>query len=255
MKVVCVKLLDAHGDEVGSSPWATLDAEYVVPAVEAAPSGRVELRIIGDDGPTPVLFQSEMFMTISTDVPSSWVASIGEGRAFDLAPSKWLRPGFWEDYFNGDPQAVCVPCVSRERPEKGGNAGNVDQSNSLLFATFTTVRRSAIRPGTESAPPQPGRYVSWSRPRACSSSPGRSRTLSTNEAQGSGFGSARDRGASADGSFDMRITTRRGPGPRARPRSFHRRRRAGHEERRPVCSPRLGHHLSLPPSPPGLGFA
>jgi hypothetical protein len=106
MKVVCVKLLDARGDEVESSPWATLDAEYVVLALEAASGGRVQLRIIGDDGPTPVLFESEMFMTVSPEVPSNWVASIGEGGAFDLAPAKWLRNGFWEDYFNGDPQAV-----------------------------------------------------------------------------------------------------------------------------------------------------
>ena len=106
MKVVCLKLLDARGDEVDSSPWATLDAEYIVLALEAAPGGRVQLRIIGDDGPTPVLFESEMFMTTSSDIPSNWVVSIGENGLFDLAPAKWLRTGFWEDYFNGDAQAI-----------------------------------------------------------------------------------------------------------------------------------------------------
>ena len=106
MRVVCVKLSDAGGDEVASSPWATLDAEYVVLAVEAAPGGHVQLRIMADDGPTPVLFESEMFMTISSNVPSNWVASIGEGGTFELAPANWLRPNFWEDYFNGDHQAV-----------------------------------------------------------------------------------------------------------------------------------------------------
>lgn len=88
-----MKLLDARGDEVDSSPWATLDSEYVVLALEAAPGRRIQLRIIGDDGPTPVLFEPEMFMTVSTDIPSNWVASVGEGGAFDLAPAKWLRPG------------------------------------------------------------------------------------------------------------------------------------------------------------------
>lgn len=106
MKVLCVKLLDGGGREVDSSPWATLDAEYVVLALEATPGGGIQLRIIGDDGPTPVLFQSEMFMTLSSAIPSNWVASIGEGGEFNLAPAKWLRPGFWEDYFNGDPEAV-----------------------------------------------------------------------------------------------------------------------------------------------------
>ena len=45
-------------------------------------------------------------MAVSTDIPSNWVASVGESGAFDLAPAKWLRPGFWEDSFNGEPQAA-----------------------------------------------------------------------------------------------------------------------------------------------------
>jgi hypothetical protein len=106
MRVLCVKLLDAKGDEGPTSAWATLDSEYIVLAVQATPNRDVRLRIVGDDDSTPVLFESEMFMTVSNDIPSNWVASIGEDGDFDLAPQKWLRPDYWEDYFNGDPDAV-----------------------------------------------------------------------------------------------------------------------------------------------------
>lgn len=106
MRVVCVKLLDAKSRETQTSAWVTLDAEYVVLAIQATPDGRVQLRIVSDDGTTPVLFESEMFMTVSTDIPSNWVASIGERGFVDIAPAKWLRPGFWDDYFDRDPQAI-----------------------------------------------------------------------------------------------------------------------------------------------------
>ncbi|MGH9199221.1 MAG: hypothetical protein ACRD1T_26270, partial [Acidimicrobiia bacterium] len=94
-----MKLLNARGDESDGSAWATLDTEYIVLALQAAPDQSVQFRIIGDDGATPALFESEMFMTVSTDIPSNWVVSIGEGGLVEIAPTKWLRPGFWEDYF------------------------------------------------------------------------------------------------------------------------------------------------------------
>jgi len=41
-----------------------------------------------------------MFVTVSTRIPSNWVAQLWEGGSLHLAPAAWLKPGFWEDYFD-----------------------------------------------------------------------------------------------------------------------------------------------------------
>jgi hypothetical protein len=101
MRVACVKLLDTRGGEAETSTRLTLDSEYVGLSIGTDPLGGMWVRIIGDAGDGPGVWPTEMFLTVSTEVPSSWVASVGEGGLVDLAPPSWLRPGFWEDYFNG----------------------------------------------------------------------------------------------------------------------------------------------------------
>ncbi|MGW6396439.1 hypothetical protein ACWFR1_39430 [Streptomyces sp. NPDC055103] len=45
-----------------------------------------------------------MFTVVSSRVPDCWVAGLEDGRV-TLAPKEWQRPGFWEDYFDGEPTA------------------------------------------------------------------------------------------------------------------------------------------------------
>ncbi|GAT86902.1 hypothetical protein CVCC1112_1561 [Paenarthrobacter nicotinovorans] len=39
-------------------------------------------------------------------MPDNWQAHIGEGGLLEFAPASWLVPGFWEDYYDGDPTAA-----------------------------------------------------------------------------------------------------------------------------------------------------
>lgn len=84
----------------------TLDREYLVLAIDVEPGRHVWLRIESEAGGTPALFDAEMFLTTSSELPSSWRARVGEGGSLQLAPEPWLRPGFWEEFFDRAPEAV-----------------------------------------------------------------------------------------------------------------------------------------------------
>jgi hypothetical protein len=56
--------------------------------------------------PCSTLFDSRQFRTVCSRIPSNRVAMIDEAGILKLAPEKWLRQRFWEDYFNHLPSAV-----------------------------------------------------------------------------------------------------------------------------------------------------
>jgi hypothetical protein len=114
MRVVCVKFLDpVTGEERSEDSWLTVDREYVVLAVDVEAGRRVWLRIQSEEAGTPALFDAEMFMTTSTEIPASWRARVDEGGSLQLAPEPWLRSGFWDEFFDRVPEAVEV--YERER--------------------------------------------------------------------------------------------------------------------------------------------
>ncbi|MGO4249451.1 hypothetical protein AB4Y87_19735 [Paenarthrobacter sp. RAF54_2] len=107
MKVRCTQLLAHDGrGQLESSPWLTIDAEYHVLSLTAHPDGRVYLRLLTDDSDSYGLFDSTAFMTVDETVPENWQARIGDGGVLHFAPASWLVPGFWEDYYDGDPAAA-----------------------------------------------------------------------------------------------------------------------------------------------------
>lgn len=107
MRVVCVKFLDAvTREERAEDSWLTLGGEYPVLSIEVEADRRVWLRIESDEAGTPALFDSEMFLTTSTGLASNWRARVGVGGSLELAPAAWLRPGFWEEFFDREPEAV-----------------------------------------------------------------------------------------------------------------------------------------------------
>lgn len=93
------------GSEQTEDAWFTLNREYLVLAVSADPGRAVNLRIIADDRRTPVLVSSEMFMTLDESIPITWTVKISEGGLLDLAPKRWHEVGFWESFFDRDPEA------------------------------------------------------------------------------------------------------------------------------------------------------
>jgi hypothetical protein len=108
MKVVCRRLVSpTTGEELEASPWLTIGQEYSVLSVVASPDRGVSFRLEGD-APGPGLWDSRLFEIVTGHVPAGWTAGLSEGGVLTLAPSRWQRPGFWEDYFDGVPEAVAA---------------------------------------------------------------------------------------------------------------------------------------------------
>lgn len=105
MKVRCIKIISpATGEELVESGWVQIGYEYVVIAIAAVPRKSVQFQILTEDS-TPSWWDSQMFVTVSSRIPSNWVALISSGGNLDVAPQPWLEPGFWEKYFDGDAHA------------------------------------------------------------------------------------------------------------------------------------------------------
>ena len=104
MKVRCIKLLDSRGTPASHSAWAKLGGVYQVLALWIEPE-RTRLRLIGEE-PTPALFEPSMFEVASSVIPPNWVAVSPEPGYLSLAPLSWSVSGFWERFFDGDPDAV-----------------------------------------------------------------------------------------------------------------------------------------------------
>jgi hypothetical protein len=107
VKVECTKIISLITGEVGSKSHSLdIGGVYVVLALSTTPERHILLRVVRSDGFIPALFDSRQFKTICSKIPSNWVATIDEAGHFKLTPERWLRPGFWEDYFNAMPEAV-----------------------------------------------------------------------------------------------------------------------------------------------------
>ncbi|HVX46631.1 MAG TPA: hypothetical protein VHC49_22250 [Mycobacteriales bacterium] len=108
MRVRCVKIINpSTGREDPASSWVRVGREYVVIEISTAPGRAVDLRILTDDG-TPSYWSAEMFETVSNVIPSNWAAQVRPGGTTVLTAGAWLRPGFWEDYFDFVPDAVAA---------------------------------------------------------------------------------------------------------------------------------------------------
>jgi hypothetical protein len=105
MKVRCVRLLDESGREQASSAWLTVGRVYLVLSLYLAPHGN-SVQIMDDQGPGPGFYRLDQFDLVDGSVPAIWVASkMPGGSELSLEPAAWTPVGFWERYFDGDPEA------------------------------------------------------------------------------------------------------------------------------------------------------
>lgn len=111
MKVRCVRLLDSMGIQVDKSSWATIGKIYDVLSIMIEP-GTTRLRLVGDEA-GPALFELTMFEIVSSQIPETWIVSSPRQGCLSFGPSAWNRPGFWDDFYNGEPDARS--CFERER--------------------------------------------------------------------------------------------------------------------------------------------
>jgi hypothetical protein len=107
MRVLCSRIINpvTKMDETVSS-WLTLDAEYEVLEIYATPGKPVKFRLASDDSGTPALFDSAMFLATDRSIPASWVVALAEDGELRIGPQGWMREGFWEEFFDRDPDAV-----------------------------------------------------------------------------------------------------------------------------------------------------
>jgi hypothetical protein len=105
MKALCVSL--GKGARARSG-WLTLHREYRVLAILALPGRTIEFRVLSDDGHTPILVDSTLFAASEQPLPEGWVCTVTQDGVVELGPKQWLKPGFWEEFFDRDPHAVEV---------------------------------------------------------------------------------------------------------------------------------------------------
>lgn len=78
------------------------DQPYVVLGIEAD-----DLRILNDQG-RPYLYPRGLFILVDAREPEDWVSEVGEDNERYVYPPLLNHSGFFEDYFDGDPEAVAT---------------------------------------------------------------------------------------------------------------------------------------------------
>jgi hypothetical protein len=106
MKARCVRLLGSDGKPQDKSPWITVGSTYDILEVLWVRDRGWLLRLVGDGENGVALFQLEMFDIVDRQIPSNWVATWHDEAFFSLCPEPWSRPGFWERYYDHDPDAI-----------------------------------------------------------------------------------------------------------------------------------------------------
>jgi hypothetical protein len=104
--------LNVYGEPTNHSTWTRIGATYPVLSIEVDPEGP-RFRMLGKDRHTPALFRPEMFEIASPIIPPTCVVATIAPGAFHLAPEPWTQKGFWERYFDSDPEAMAS--FERER--------------------------------------------------------------------------------------------------------------------------------------------
>jgi hypothetical protein len=94
------------GRPEGQSCWLTIGKIYDV--LEVTFDGEWLLRLIGDAPNGVALFQLKMFEVVDPHIPPNWIAIWGNNGLFFLSPRPWTHTGFWERYYDRDPNAVQI---------------------------------------------------------------------------------------------------------------------------------------------------
>jgi hypothetical protein len=85
-----------------SYPDLTPEQPYVVLGIEAD-----DIRILNDQG-RPYLYSRELFKVVDAREPEDWVQERGEDDERYAYPPPLSNVGFFEDYFDGNPEAVAT---------------------------------------------------------------------------------------------------------------------------------------------------
>lgn len=82
--------------------------DYVVASLEITKSYR-NYRIYSDIRESPILFSWDLFRIVDHDIPAVWEFHYNNERNFmKICPPSWSVMGFWERYFDAEPEAIKI---------------------------------------------------------------------------------------------------------------------------------------------------
>ena len=101
-----VQLKETASPEVRRDPgrWLQPGVAYTVLAIEASGRGHQEYRVAAEIQGTPALFDARLFEIVDGRLPPNWMAT-ADGERLEFQPAAWAGAGFWERFFDGDPDA------------------------------------------------------------------------------------------------------------------------------------------------------
>ncbi len=120
MRVRCVRIVRTSAPALPQReqerPQIRLGAEYPVLSLlvesDAAALLPRLIQVLTSNGPS--WWPMEMFVSVSSTVPSNWTAELRADGSLHLAPEPWLRPGFWEEYFDSPSAGAAAQAFRRE---------------------------------------------------------------------------------------------------------------------------------------------
>ncbi|ODN43254.1 hypothetical protein [Piscirickettsia litoralis] len=108
MKVKCINIYNEHTKEyVDTSRSLTIGKVYVVLEMYQSRRRGNTYRLLSDDDKTPTLFDANQFETVEEKHASSWEVRESATRKV-CSPLAWNKPGFWEEFFDGEPSARAI---------------------------------------------------------------------------------------------------------------------------------------------------
>lgn len=108
MKVKCTKIFNEHEKKfVESNPWLTIGREYIVLEIDLKPGKDTLYRLLNDDKDNRSgLHNAIQFQVVSGKLPPNWQINQRESGSLVLGPVLWRQLGFWEDFYDGNFEAI-----------------------------------------------------------------------------------------------------------------------------------------------------
>jgi hypothetical protein len=108
MKVKCICLHDVSGKSQEKSAWLTIGKVYHALEINQNSNKKWMIRLVGDGLNGAALFPLEEFEIVTHKLPDSWIIKWGKEGFFRLTPEPWSHAGFWERFYDKDPDAMRV---------------------------------------------------------------------------------------------------------------------------------------------------
>ncbi len=91
------------GGALPADAWLKAGSEYLAVGIVVDPGRQIDLRVVDDSG-EPSLWPMAMFTVVDGHLTPEW-AVLDRAGALVIEPKEFLRPGYWERYWDRDREA------------------------------------------------------------------------------------------------------------------------------------------------------